>query len=110
MTFDQKIQIWVAAGTWVAGLGSFAAAGVALYLSRRNEKLRLRVEAGLRLIDTPGHESLERCVGIQVTNLGDRPVTINSVGWAIGKGKHRQFAVQNVAGLFTHTCPAELAH
>ena len=35
MTLDQKIQIWVAVGTWVAGLATFAAVILALYLAAR---------------------------------------------------------------------------
>jgi hypothetical protein len=111
MTFDQKIQICVAADTWVAGLGSFAAAAVALYLSRRGERVRLRVQAGLTWIQTrESDSSLERHVGIEVTNMGDRPVTINSVGWAAGKGKQRRVVMQRVSGPFTSNCPIKLAH
>ena len=47
---------------------------------------------------------------IDITNLGDRPVTINSVGWAIGKGKNRRYCVQPVHGPFTSQYPVELAH
>jgi hypothetical protein len=39
MTFDQKIQIWVALGTWVSGLGSLSAVVAALYLAKRVEKV-----------------------------------------------------------------------
>jgi hypothetical protein len=47
MTLDQKIQIWVALGAWVSGLGSLAAVVAALHFSRRVEKVRLKVFAGL---------------------------------------------------------------
>jgi hypothetical protein len=82
MTLDQKIQVWMVIGTWFAGLGTCAAVIVALYLSRRIEKVRLKVYAGLRVIlgdGTPRQTHLS----IGVTNLGERPVTINTVGWAI---------------------------
>jgi hypothetical protein len=110
MTLDQKIQIWVAIGTWVAGLGTLAAVIVALYLSRRVEKVRLKVHVGLRLVVLGDGSPFQRHLGIGVTNLGERPVTINTVGWAVGKGKQRRFAVQPVYGPYTNQYPIELAH
>jgi hypothetical protein len=59
MTLDQKIQIWVAVGRWLAGVGSLAAAVVALYLSRRGERVCRRIQVGLRLIETTDSERLE---------------------------------------------------
>lgn len=47
---------------------------------------------------------------INVTNLGERPVTINSVGWAVGKRKHRRYCIQTVSGPHTRQYPIELAH
>lgn len=52
----------------------------------------------------------EKNVEIGVTNLGDRPVTIESVGWAIGKGKKRRYSLQNVSGPHSSQYPVELAH
>jgi hypothetical protein len=48
MTLDQKIQIWVAVGTWVAGLATLAAVIVALRLAKQVEKVKLKVHVGLR--------------------------------------------------------------
>jgi hypothetical protein len=48
MTLDQKIQISIAIGTWLAGIATFFAVIVALSLSRRAEKVRLKVSVGLR--------------------------------------------------------------
>ena len=110
MTLDQKIQVWVAIGTWVAGLGTLAAVIVALYLSRRVEKVRLNVYAGLREIILGDGSPFQRHLCIGATNLGERPVIINTVGWAVGKGKKRRFAMQTVSGPYTQQYPIELAH
>lgn len=110
MTLDQKIQVWVAIGTWVAGLGTFAAVVAALYLSIRVEKVRLKVHVGLREVILGDGSPFQKHLGISVTNLGERPVTINSVGWAIGKRKRREFALQPVSGPHTNQWPIELAH
>ena len=80
MTFDQKIQLWNAIGTWVAGIATFCAVIVSLHLARRVEKVRLRTRVGIRQMfqgdGTPGQELLE----FHITNLGDRPVTVVSLG------------------------------
>ncbi|MGI9071073.1 MAG: hypothetical protein ACR2JB_07070, partial [Bryobacteraceae bacterium] len=50
MTLDQEIQVWVAIGTWVSGIGALTAVVTALYLTRRVEKVRLHAHAGLRVV------------------------------------------------------------
>ena len=110
MTLDQKIQILVAVGTWFAGTATFAAVIVALRLAKRAEKVRLRGYVGLReLVKGDGSPSEEHLC-INVTNLGERPITIHSAGWAIGKGKKRRFAIQTVAATYSTQCPVELTY
>lgn len=110
MTLDQKLQVWIALGTWVAGLGSFAAVIVALYLSRRVEKVRLKIHVGLRVVIIGDGSPFQKHIAISVTNLGERPVTINSVGWAVGRRRKRRVAMQPVSGPHTNQYPIELAH
>jgi hypothetical protein len=110
MTLDQQIQIWVAVGTWVAGLATLAAVVVALYLSRRTEKVRLSVFVGLRMVVVGDGSPFQEHLSFNVTNIGERPVMINSIGWAVGKGKQRRFCIQPVYGPFTTQYPVELAH
>jgi hypothetical protein len=85
LTVDQQIQLWNAVGTWVAGMGTLAALVVALYLARKAEKLRLNIHAGLRDVVAGDGSPIETHLSIGVTNLGDRRITINSVGWAVGR-------------------------
>lgn len=110
MTVDQNIQVWVAIGTWVAGLGTLAAVIVALQLARRVDRVRLKVDVGLRVVVLGDGSPFHRHLAIGVTNLAERPVTIIGVGWAIGKRKERRFAMQPVSGPFTSQYPIELAH
>lgn len=110
MTLDQKIQVWVAVGTWVAGLATLSAIIVALYLARRGERIRLKINVGLRELLLGDGSPAQEHVCIDVTNLGDRPVTVNTVGWAVGKGKRRKYCIQPVSGLYTTQYPVELAH
>jgi hypothetical protein len=102
--------VWVAIGTWVAGLGTLAAVIVALFLAIRIEKVRLKVHVGLRVVALGDGSPFQRHLAISVTNLGERPVTIDTVGWAVGERKRRRFAIQPVSGPFTSQYPIELAH
>ena len=109
MTFDQKIQLWNVVGTWFAGLATLAAVIAALYLARKAERVNLRVFVGIQVVLGNGSPR-ERYISIEVTNLGDRPVTVRTVGWAVGKGKKRKVCVQPVSGPYTAQHPIELAH
>jgi len=97
-------------GTWLAAFATLAAVIVALYLARRTEKVRLKVHAGLRVIILGDGSPPQEHVVISVTNVGERPVIINSVGWAVGKRRHRSFCIQTVSGPYTKQYPVELAH
>ena len=110
MTLDQKIQIWVAVGTWVAGLATLAAVIVALRLAKQVEKVKLKVHVGLRELVMGDGSPFQEHLAISVTNLGERAVTINSAGWAVGKGKHRKFAIQTVAAVYSTKYPVELSY
>jgi hypothetical protein len=110
MTLDQKIQIWVAVGTWVAGLATLAAVIVALRLAKQVEKVRLKVHVGLRELVMGDGSPFQEHLSISVTNLGERAVTINSAGWAVGKGKHRKFGIQPVAAIYSTQYPVELTY
>ncbi len=110
VTLDQKIQIWIAIGSWLAGVGTIAATVVALYLARRVEKLRLRIRVGLMQVVIGDGTPFQEHLGIDVTNAGERPVTINAVGWTVGKGKRRKYAIQPLHSPHSAPCPIELAH
>jgi hypothetical protein len=110
MTVDQEIQIWVAVGTWLSSIGTIAAVIAALYLAKRVEKVRLTVHVGLMEVVIGDGSPFQGHVGINVTNLGERPVTVNTVGWAIGKGKKRRFALQPLNSPHSAQYPIELAH
>ena len=110
MTLDQKTQIVAAVGTWLAGLATLAVVLVALYLARRTEKVRLDVHVGLRVVVIGDGSPFQEHLSMMVTNLGERPVTVNTVGWAVGKGKQRRFCIQPVSGPFTTQFPTDLAH
>ncbi len=97
MTLDQKIQILGVVGTWIAGLSTTAAVLVSLWLTRRSSKPRLNCNVGIKTVHRPERSGFpdDKWVAFEVTNIGDRTATINSVGWRIGKsswlpGKKKQ--------------------
>lgn len=94
----------------MAGIATFAAVVVSLRLARKAEDVRLKVSAGVRLLFRGDGTPAEKQIEISVTNLADRPITIDSVGWAVGKGKNRQYCLQNVSGPHSSQYPAELVH
>lgn len=109
-TVDQDIEIWGTVGTWLAGLGTFSAVVVSLYLASRNERVRLKALAGLRQVFSGDGSPSEENLIFAVTNLAERPVVIDGIGWRIGRGKNMRNALQTVAATWTNHYPIELAH
>jgi hypothetical protein len=110
MTFDQKLQVWNAAGTWLAGIATFLAVLVSLHLARQTQSVRIKANAGIRLVYAGDGSPAEEHVGITVVNLGDRPVIINSIGWRVGRRNSKRYCIQPVSGQNTHQYPKQLAH
>jgi len=109
MTLDQQIQVWNVIGTWVAGLATFGAVIMSLYLARQPGKVKLKATAGLRDLVGNGFPAQE-VLQFAVTNHGERPVTVSNVGWVVGKGKARRYAVQLFGSQASADIPQTLAH
>lgn len=89
---DQTVQFLEMLGTWFAGLCTAGTAYIALRLARRAERVKLQTSVGLYLKFPGDGTSSEECLA-HVTNLGERPVTLVSAGWSIGKGKNRRLGM-----------------
>jgi hypothetical protein len=89
-------QVLILIGTWLAGVGTTLAAVVALYLAWRDRRVHLLVSANAKVILPPpiGRDRNERYVGIQVTNIGFRPVQVTGIGWSFGIWPFRVFLHQ----------------
>lgn len=110
MTFEQTVQLLGVIGTWFAGGATIIVAMVALFLARRSERVRLQAGVGLRLMITPGLDTQEECLQFRVTNHGERPVTIDTVGWRIGKGKQKKFCIQVLSTHSPDNYPKKIEH
>lgn len=81
---------------WPAAIGTVGAVIVALYLARRDESIRLRVRCGIHTLLQEGNpDHGKEFLSLQITNVGRRPATVNSVGWETGWGK-RQWPVKRL--------------
>ena len=111
MTFDQKVQLWMVVGTWVAGVATLLAVMTSLYLARRGERVRLNISVGIRQLMRGDGSPPEDHVCFHITNVGDRPVVITVVGWVVGRWKRNQkHCIQPLSGPWTRQYPAELPH
>ncbi len=108
MTFEQTLRILDTIGVWFAGMGTFAAAGLALWLARRSEKVKLKVSVGFRLLISHGNS--DDCLVFDVTNIGERPVTISNVGWSVGRLWNRKFAIQLIPPSSNDRCPKKIEY
>lgn len=109
MTFDQQIQIWNTVGTWLAGLATFAAVAVSLHLSRQASRVKLRASVSLRQHVERGRP-IDEVLLFKVVNVGERPVTISSIGWVVGKGASRRYVIQLFGSPISASIPQVLAH
>ena len=108
LSFDQTMQILDMLGAWVAGLGAFAAAGIALWLARRAEKVKLESSVGLRLI--VGDHVSQECLEFSVTNIGERPVNVSSLSWCIGRWKNKRGCIMNPNHLSLNQLPKKIEY
>ena len=96
----------------MAGIGTLAAVIVSLHLARKGQRIQVRASVGIRLRwfsasdGTPAEEN----VCFTVVNLGDRAVTVVSVGWRIGNRKNLKFCIQPLGSSQGTQYPKQLAH
>ncbi|WP_396235030.1 hypothetical protein [Acinetobacter baumannii] len=83
------LSFWSMIGTWLASIGTLAAVITSLYLARKNEKVNLLVTSNLIFLFSANHgyNDDDHYINIEITNNGNRPVTIQSVSWRIDKKK-----------------------
>lgn len=80
---------------WFAAAGTIAAVVVAIYLARRDKTVRLSINAGVRLIVTPGLKGPHpEYLSITAVNIGHRGAQITNIGWSVGLFK-RQNGIQS---------------
>ena len=82
---EHCLRLWEVAGTWISGLGTLSAAGIALWLGLAEHRPRLRCLARIGVpIGGAFNQVGDRHLWISVTNVGRRPAVLQSVGWESG--------------------------
>jgi len=75
-----------------SAIGTVAAVIVALYLARKDERIRLRVSNGIMMAASMG--PVQKVLGLEfhvsVTNLGRRPASLNGIEFQVGLFKKRK--------------------
>lgn len=81
---------------WFSAFGTIGAVIVALYLTRQDKRIRLRVTAGHRVIVSQGLKGPPpQYLAIRITNVGHRDVQVVGIGWRIGLFK-KSYAEQTI--------------
>jgi hypothetical protein len=82
---------WGSVADWVSGLGSLAAAVVALYVARFSQRVKLRGYCGRRIIITEGGaEPNVDVFAISATNTSVRPTTVTNIVFVSGIWRWKQ--------------------
>ena len=91
LPYGQAISLLGAVGTWVAGLGTLGAAGIALWLGRRTEKVRMKCIVDSHVMLYGRELPREYCVLFKVTNLGILPIIVDTIDWSIGTDSNKKY-------------------
>lgn len=86
---NTDLAFWSMLGTWLASIGTIAAVITSLYLARKNEKVNLLITSNLIFLLTSGREYSDddQYIHIEVTNNGNKPITIQNIGWQMTKDR-----------------------
>lgn len=57
-----------------------------------------------------GDSPQEELVTIVTTNVGERPATIDVIGWCIGKGKRKKQFIQMISNALSDQLPKKIVH
>lgn len=110
LPYEQAIRLGVI-GTWVAGLSTFGAAVIALWLARRTEEIRMKCIVSFSRMMHEGGKWGKYCVRFKVTNLGILPIIVDTIEWSIGTGRNKEYAIQNIPeSLLSASLPKRLEH
>ena len=82
---EESYRFWCLIATWMTAFGTVGAVIVSLFLAGREQRVKLSVGAGHRIILNQGANPKppEYCL-IYVTNIGLRKARIVNIGWRIG--------------------------
>lgn len=99
---------WGSIADWVSGIGSLAAAVVALYVAHSSQRVQLRGYAGHRLIIGLGQPRVD-VFSISATNVSQRPTVVTNIGFTFGFWRWKRHGIIALApDQFGHGVPKAL--
>lgn len=102
------LQILNVIGTWIAAIGTVGAVITSLWLSYNSNRVKLKIKADARiLVDSTRQDRPMMCF-IEIVNIGNKPVKINSLGWKIKRRKEKKEYFQVTRGSIADTLPLTL--
>jgi len=100
---------WGSIADWVSGIGSFAAAIVALYVAHSAQRVKLRGYCGHRLILGPGQSRVD-VFAVSVTNISQRPTIVTNIGFTFGVWRWKRYGIITfMQDQFGHGIPKPLS-
>ena len=108
MGIDCGTVNWGSVADWVSGIGSLSAAGMALYLAKSSQKIRLKGFCGLRVIVGGGMPQTD-VLSINVTNIGTRSTVVNNITMSVGRWRKRYAVITVVRDAYSVGVPYALA-
>lgn len=94
---------------WVSGIGSLAAAVVALYVALDSQKIRLRGFCGHRVIVGIGQPPID-VLAISMTNISQRPTVVTNIGFTFGVLRWKKFGIITfMQDVISHGTPKPLS-
>jgi hypothetical protein len=109
LSFDQWIQLAIAAGTIAAALTTLAAVLVSLWLARRRPKSDLKISVNKMQCAVGDGSPIEEIILFRVTNCGEHPVVLTAISWIAGSGKKKVAMLQVFDG-YEPQLPCTISH
>jgi hypothetical protein len=83
---------WGSIADWVSGIGSLAAAIVALYVAHSAQRVKLRGYCGHRLVLGPSQPRVD-VFAVSATNVSQRPTIVTNIGFTFGVWRWKRHGI-----------------
>ena len=94
---------------WVSGIGSLAAAVVALYVALDSQRIKLKGFCGHRVIVGGGQPPID-VLAISMTNTSQRPTVVTNIGFTFGALRWKKFGIiTSMQDVISHGIPKPLS-
>lgn len=90
--FDQNTWEFINTfAPWLSAIGTIAAVITSLYLAKRGDALKLKIQARVMLLIAEGQEGQPEYLNVTIINIRRREATITALGWETGLFKKNYF-------------------